>query len=190
MQILQPVLKTSQVINVASVPQRSPFRYPGGKTWLVPTARKWFNQAVGNSVLIEPFAGGGIITLTAIAEHYFRHATMVELDDDMAAAWQTMFSKVDCAWLVDRISNFVVTPNEINESCEKASFGTKERGFATIVRNRTNHGGILAKGSGTIKTGEGGKDLSSHWYPSTLIRRIIEVNRLSDHITFYPRRRF
>ena len=25
------------VVNVASVQQRSPFRYPGGKTWLVPT---------------------------------------------------------------------------------------------------------------------------------------------------------
>jgi len=27
--------------NVASVPQRSPFRYPGGKTWLVPKFRQW-----------------------------------------------------------------------------------------------------------------------------------------------------
>ena len=26
-------------VNVASVPQRSPFRYPGGKTWLVPQVR-------------------------------------------------------------------------------------------------------------------------------------------------------
>jgi len=181
---LQPVLKTSQVINVASVPQRSPFRYPGGKTWLVPTARKWFNQAAENSVLIEPFAGGGIITLTAIAEHYFSHATMVELDDDMAAAWQTIFSKEDCIWLVDKISSFVVTADEINKSSLEASRGTKEKGFATIVRNRTNHGGILAKGSGMIKTGEGGKGLSSRWYPSTLIRRITEANRLTSQITF------
>jgi DNA adenine methylase len=26
----------NQVVNVASVPQRSPFRYPGGKTWIIP----------------------------------------------------------------------------------------------------------------------------------------------------------
>ena len=176
--------KNCHVINVASVPQRSPFRYPGGKTWLVPTARKWFSQANRDSELIEPFAGGGIISLTAIAEHYFSHATMVEIDDDMAAAWQTMLSKKDSTWLIDRISNFVVTTEGINESCRNAILGTKERGFSTIVRNRTNHGGILAKGSGLIKTGEGGKGLSSRWYPSTLIRRIIEVNRLSDKITF------
>lgn len=27
--------------NVAQVRQLSPFRYPGGKTWLVPEVRKW-----------------------------------------------------------------------------------------------------------------------------------------------------
>ena len=181
---LTHVSTTHRVINVASVPQRSPFRYPGGKTWLVPTARKWFTQAIEASELVEPFAGGGIITLTAVAEHYFSHATMVELDDDMAAAWQTIFSKEDCVWLIDRISNFVVSADEINESCLKASHGTKEKGFATIVRNRTNHGGILAKGSGIIKTGEGGKGLSSRWYPNTLIRRIAEANRLAEQINF------
>jgi DNA adenine methylase len=33
------------VINVASVPKRSPFRYPGGKTWLIPTVRNWLKQS-------------------------------------------------------------------------------------------------------------------------------------------------
>lgn len=28
-------------VNVASVLQRSLFRYPGGKTWFVPTFRRW-----------------------------------------------------------------------------------------------------------------------------------------------------
>ena len=31
----------TEPVNVASVPQRSPFRYPGGKTWLVPYVRSW-----------------------------------------------------------------------------------------------------------------------------------------------------
>ena len=34
------VNKKNSIVNVASVPQRSPFRYPGGKTWLIPIARK------------------------------------------------------------------------------------------------------------------------------------------------------
>ncbi len=172
------------VINVASVPQRSPFRYPGGKTWLVPTARKWFQQNEGDSQLLEPFAGGGIISLTAIAEGFFRHATMVELDDDVAAAWETIFSEEHCPWLIHRIQNFVVTSENINLAIELAKHGTRERAFATIVRNRTYHGGILAKGSGLIKTGEAGKGLSSRWYPYTLARRIAEANALRDKITF------
>lgn len=173
-----------RIINVASVPKRSPFRYPGGKTWLVPTARRWFGQATEHSALFEPFAGGGIISLTAIAEHYFQHTTMVELDDDMAAAWQTILSEVDCQWLINRIHGFTVTPEQVGMAISESKKGLKERGFATIIRNRTNHGGILAKGSGLIKSGEGGRGLASRWYPVTLIRRILEVNNMRDCISF------
>ena len=172
-----------KVVNVASVPKRSPFRYPGGKTWLVPTARKWFAMANDNSVLIEPFAGGGIISLTAIAEHFFNQAIMVELDEDMAAAWQTMLSD-DCDWLMNQISSFKVSAENVNRVVEHATDGVKERAFATIVRNRTNHGGILAKGSGMIKTGENGKGLSSRWYPGTLNKRIAQVNKMQGEILF------
>src|SRR5687768_13627214 len=48
------------ITNVASVPQRSPFRYPGGKTWLVPLVRHWLGTLDRKpSLLVEPFAGGG-----------------------------------------------------------------------------------------------------------------------------------
>ena len=180
---IEVVTANQRVINVASVPQRSPFRYPGGKTWLVHTARKWFAQADVDSLLIEPFAGGGIIALTAVAEHFFDHVTMVELDDDMAAAWKTILSD-DCQWLIKQISDFTVTADNINTAIANANDGMKERGFATIIRNRTNHGGILAKGSGMIKTGENGRGLSSRWYPSTLIKRIADINRMRERIAF------
>ena len=178
-----PALKGQHVINVASVPQRSPFRYPGGKTWLVPTARKWFSQIQFGAHLVEPFAGGGIISLTAAAEHYFENVTMIELDSDMAAAWQTILSD-DCKWLTNQISNFKVTTDNINDVIAHSNDGVKELAFSTIVRNRTNHGGILARGSGLIKTGENGKGLGSRWYPATLIKRITEVNKMRERITF------
>ena len=178
------VNKKKSIVNVASVPQRSPFRYPGGKTWLIPIARKWFSSASDNAELIEPFAGGGIISLTAAAENYFNHVIMTELDEDVAAVWETIFSEKDYNWLSNKILNFIVTPENINEVELHANEGTKERAFSTIVRNRTNHGGILAKGSGKIKTGEGGKGLSSRWYPETLVRRITEANKLRDKIQF------
>ena len=53
------------ITNVASVPQRSPFRYPGGKTWLIPTVRQWLKQERRiPKELIEPFAGSAIVSLT------------------------------------------------------------------------------------------------------------------------------
>ena len=178
-----PVANRQHVINVSSVPQRSPFRYPGGKTWLVPTARKWFTQSQQGSYLVEPFAGGGIISLTAVAEHYFDKVTMVELDNDMAATWETILSD-DHKWLTSQIANFKVTVESINGVIARSSEGVKELALSTIVRNRTNHGGILARGSGLIKSGEKGKGLGSRWYPETLIKRITDVNRMRERITF------
>jgi len=53
-----------QPVNVASIPQRSPFRYPGGKTWFVPYLRSWLRaKSKTPKRFIEPFAGGGIVSL-------------------------------------------------------------------------------------------------------------------------------
>ena len=40
-------------VNVSQVPQRSPLRYPGGKTWLIPHIREWLQQ-VQPTLLVEP----------------------------------------------------------------------------------------------------------------------------------------
>src|SRR5436309_7579954 len=67
----------TEPVNVASVPQRSPFRYPGGKTWLVPYVRSWLtSRAAPVSLLIEPFAGGGIAGLTAGFERLASHVIL------------------------------------------------------------------------------------------------------------------
>src|SRR6266852_8769865 len=97
-------------VNVASVPQRSPFRYPGGKTWLVPLFRRWMMSLPSQpAVLVEPFAGGGIISLTAAFEQLADRVVMVELDEQIAAVWQTILGG-DAAWLAKRILSFDLTP--------------------------------------------------------------------------------
>ena len=76
----------AKVVNVASVPMRSPFRYAGGKTWLVPYIRRWLKARGGHDkALIEPFAGGGIVILTPIFEELVDQVTLEELDEDVVA---------------------------------------------------------------------------------------------------------
>src|SRR5271154_7580076 len=93
-------------VNVASVPQRSPFRYPGGKTWLVPLFRRWMLSLPNTpTVLVEPFAGGGIISLTTAFEWLADKVVMVELDKQIAAVWQTILGG-DAKWLAKRLLTF------------------------------------------------------------------------------------
>src|SRR5207248_2714934 len=105
------VLNTS-VVNVASVPQRSPFRYPGGKTWLVPTIRSWLKQNPDPKHLTEPFAGGGIVSLTAAFENLASSILMVEKDEEVAAVWEIIFSDNN-RWLAEKILTFDLSHENI-----------------------------------------------------------------------------
>ena len=156
-QLLFPALREDtsipKPVNVASVPQRSPFRYPGGKTWFVPTFRDWLNNLYPKpEILVEPFAGGGIISLTALFEDFVSSAVMVEIDEDIAAVWQTVVDK-QSEWLAKRILDFHLTKESAVHEISKTNVDTKEKAFQTILRNRTLHGGILAEGAGFLKHG-------------------------------------
>jgi DNA adenine methylase len=152
---------TLKPVNVASIPQRSPFRYPGGKTWFVPTFRNWISNLYPKpEVLIEPFAGGGIISLTALFENLVDNVVMVELDDDIAAVWKTVVGG-HTKWLAKRIIEFDLTKESVIREISRSDVDVKEKAFQTILKNRTFHGGILAEGSGFLKYGENGKGIRS-----------------------------
>ncbi len=178
------VIEKGKVVNVSSVPQRSPFRYPGGKTWLVPTSRKWFSHCSGCDTLIEPFCGGGITGLTALFEGYFKKVIFSEIDEDVAAVWKTMLSN-DCDWLIAQILTFKPQYEELHNILSKEGKNDRELAFSTLLRNRTCHGGILAKGSGMMKNGENRKGIFSRWYPETLARRIKAIHEMSTKIEFH-----
>ena len=171
-------------INVASVPQRSPFRYAGGKTWLVPYIRDWLrSRKPAPARLIEPFAGGAIVSLTAAFERLARHVIFAELDAGVAAVWRVVLNG-QAEWLAKQILNFEVTLESVSETLGREAVGLREKAFQTVLRNRVQRGGILAAGAGLVKTGENGRGLLSRWYPETLARRIREINRQKDRLTF------
>jgi len=177
-------ITTQSIINVASVPQRSPFRYPGGKTWLIPTVRKWLKQEnIIAKKLIEPFAGGGIVSLTAAFEKMAEQITMVELDEEIAAVWQIILNGKN-KWLADKIYSYDLTQANVKTELENPNKELHDVAFCTILKNRVFHGGILAKGSGMIKNGENGKGIASRWYPKTLRDRILAIDYVKDKIVF------
>lgn len=175
----------NQIVNVASVPQRSPFRYPGGKTWLVPRIRQWFaSRPIRPSEFIEPFAGGGIVSLTVAAEKLADHVTMVELDEQVAAVWRTIINDGEAAWLAERIVSFDLTHEALAGALAEKACSVRERAFQTILKNRTYRGGILAPGSAPLKHGENGKGIASRWYAETLKRRILDIQAIRQRIMF------
>lgn len=178
------IIEKPKPVNVSSVPQRSPFRYPGGKTWFVPTFRHWIATMFPKpKILVEPFAGGGIISLTALFEDLVQKVVMVELDDEIAAVWKSVING-DAEWLANRILTFELSREAVITEIKRLPHSQKEKAFQTILKNRTFHGGILAEGSGLLKYGENGKGIHSRWYPATIAKRILNLNNIAERIDF------
>ena len=153
---------------------------------MVPVAREWLTLAGRPSILLEPFAGGGVIGLTAAAEGLADHVVMVELDEDVAAVWHVVLegSDRDAAELCDLITDFEVTLDNVRAVIDASPPNSVAKAFRTIVKNRCQRGGILAPGAGLVKTGENGRGLASRWYPATLAKRIEATRGFKDRVSF------
>lgn len=174
----------SKEVNVSSIPQRSPFRYPGGKTWLIPCVRDWLKSKDSRPArLIEPFAGGAIVSLTTAFEGLAKHVIFAEMDQRVAAVWRVV-TNGQSEWLAQRILEFEVNEENVRKELSKNPQQLRDLAFQAILRNRVQRGGIMAPGAGLIKTGENGRGLLARWYPETLARRIREINDRKDRLTF------
>ncbi len=173
-----------KIINVAQVKQLSPFRYPGGKTWLVPWVKSWLLYLQQfDATFIEPFAGGGITSLTVAHDNLASRCIMIEKDEEIAAVWQTIISG-DWQYLADRILNFNLSYENAKEVINAQPNSASEKAFQTILRNRIYHGGILANGSGMLKNGENGKGIHSRWYPETIAKRLKTISLFRNRVEF------
>lgn len=176
-------VSTIPAVNVAEVPQRSPLRYPGGKTWLIPHIRAWLAERdTPAPLLVEPFVGGGTVSLTAVMEGLAKRALMVELDADVAAFWEAALHHGPD--LIERVMEFEPTQERVSEIQSARPSNIIEHGFRTLVLNRVRRGGILAPGAALTRTGENGKGLRSRWYPDTLARRLRAIWDHADRIEF------
>lgn len=170
-------------VNVASVPQRSPLRYPGGKTWLIPHVEKWLNRHNRSyECLVEPFCGGGIVSLSSVMEDWVGDCVMAEIDRDVAAFWHAVLRHgTDLSKMVRQ---FKISRETVESLSLQPPADVLEHGFRTLVLNRTRRGGILAPGAAFTKNGENGRGLASRWYPETIANRIDVILAFADRIRF------
>ncbi|MFA7566765.1 MAG: DNA adenine methylase [Alkalispirochaeta sp.] len=181
-------IDTRKPINISKIVHRSPFRYPGGKTWFVPYLRRWLMSFESqHQMFVEPFAGGAICSLTVAFEEWAKHVVFAELDDRVAAVWHTILQG-NAEWLSQQILDFSLTKEHVVNALETedgaSTITLKDKAFLAILRNRVQRGGIMAPGAGLVKNGENGKGLKSRWYPETLARRIRDIDSIRDRITF------
>ena len=182
-----PVRVLDLTVNVSQVPQRSPFRYPGGKTWLIPTLRRWLNSVAINNrkKFIEPFAGGASASLLAVMEKFSEKSYFAELDSEVARVWNNVLSDNGCE-LAELVEGFKVSKAAANRLFAHAANGAElsEKALAVLVRNRIQRGGVLAPGAGRLKDGENEKGLASRWYPETISERLIAIHAERNRFSF------
>ncbi|OGT89400.1 MAG: DNA methyltransferase [Gammaproteobacteria bacterium RIFOXYA12_FULL_61_12] len=165
----------------------SPFRYPGGKSWLFPHVRQQLlNREATPSVFIEPFAGGASVGLGVALHGLAERVLLSELDRDVSAVWEVVITGSDAAAaeLCQRILAFSVSQETVESVLGSEPISVLDRAFRTIVRNRMARGGILHPSAGLLKAGENGKGLLSRWYPVTLVKRIKVLRDTRDRINF------
>ena len=159
------------------VPQRSPLRYPGGKSRLIPHMRLWVADIARTTgrrpgALVEPFAGGGIMSLTAAAEDLAAHVFMGDADPEIANLWRTCLSRGA------RLADEVLEHRLSKEAPRPDDPDPVRRALGTLVRNRTRYNGNL-----TTKAGRS-TPANHRWYGRTVADRIRAVYAMRSRITF------
>lgn len=168
--------------NVATVPQYSPFRYPGGKSRWYEFVKRWVLYERPD-VFVEPFAGGAHAGLAVAIEGLAEKVVLVELDENVAAVWETVING-DVEWLIDEIENFDMSRKAAEAVIDRSDRSVRDRALAMIIHNRVSRGGVTAPGAGWVKKGENGQGLDSRWYPDTLVDRISRIADAADRIEF------
>jgi DNA adenine methylase len=133
---------------------------------------------------VDPFAGGGSVPLGVLAQGLVDRVVLGEIDRDVAAVWQCVFSSQN-EELCQRIGEFQISRQNVILELGTEQLSSVDRAFQTILKNRTYRGGILAPGASLMKDGENGRGVASRWYPATLVRRLRLLRALALMIEFY-----
>jgi len=176
------------VVPVATVPQCNPLRYPGGKTWLVPHIREWLWHTKPK-ILIEPFAGGTLVSLTAVMEELAKSAVIIEIDRDVVDFWR---SALECGTilqergkrqghLVKMVSEMLANRiSKIQECADRPSFfkGDGMKMLPILLRGWSRDAAVFID---PPYTASGGKMAGSRLYKRSKINHAALFKILAKH---------
>lgn len=137
---------TETVVQTNSVVVRTPFQYPGGKTWFVPHTKQWLGSLpIKPELLIEPFAGGATVGLNAAFYSLAGGVVLNELDAGVSAVWRVIAGGGGLA-LARRFEVFTLNVENVKRVLEEPPEGLAGLAFATLLKNRVVYNGILLNG--------------------------------------------
>jgi DNA adenine methylase len=166
----------------------SPLRYPGSKKKLAVYVNKIIEKnKLGPKVIVEPFFGGGSVTLFFLINNLIKKAIVSDQDKLVYSFWYVLFhnpnrlirfiKKIDI-----NVDNFIRYKN-ISKSPNK--YSKEIMAEACLFLNRTSFSGILRKEAGPIG---GMKQISKYkincrFNRESLTEKIKTLSKLKNRIT-------
>ena len=166
---------------------RSPLRYPGGKSKLTDFLKLSIEKShLENCTYIEPFAGGAGAALALLFDGVVDRIVINDYDKAIYALWRAI--KEEPEQLIDKIQNTPITIEEWyaqKQIYTNSSSYSLDLAFATLFLNRTNRSGILNAGPIGGYAQDGNWKLDVRFNKNALIEKIQLISNYKNCITIY-----
>lgn len=170
---------------------RSPLRYPGGKSNITPLVKAIIQQKRSSPNIeftyIEPFAGGAGVAVNLLLEGVVTNIVINDYDKAIYSFWRALKEETDA--LIEMIATTPITVQEWHRQKDTyLSHNHKyslELGFAAFFLNRTNRSGIIKAGPIGGYEQSGTYQIDARYNRDTLVGRIREIANYKKNILVY-----
>ena len=170
------------------VVNRSPLRYPGGKSRITNFVAKLIkDNNITGGCYVEPFAGGAGVALNLLFDGIVDRIFINDKDRSIYAFWDSVVNHTEL--FASRIDSINVTIEEWKKQKEiqlnKDYANIFDLGFSTFFLNRTNRSGIIMGGviGGISQTGKWKIDV--RFNKKSLIEKIKNIGKYRNKIHIY-----
>ncbi len=166
----------------------SPLRYAGSKKNLAPYLHQIIKyNKIKPTILVEPFVGGGSVTLYFLKNNIVEKAIISDKDPLIFSFWKTVFTNSE--YLIDFVKHVDVNLEtfyeykKIARNCKK--YKNEKLAEACIFLNRTSFSGLLTDEAGPLggKSQKSDYKLDCRFNINSLIKKIEIVASYSKRVT-------